>query len=324
MVYGDLNTPISKDSRTQIYYASPFARGFSALLDYFIFFPLVTFFMTIFFKDSMGIISSTILSGKLNSILIQLFAFYILFFTFIQAVFIYFYRATPGQSYLKIFFVFEEKQSNLFFQIWLRQIGFVVSLLALGIPFLAVFYHIKHRPFYDRLSECDIMTTKDETHSLLPETDQRYISASVSAIICFFSVTFLISIIQSHNLSVKQLQLAVKPKALNPECFVLNEQSAEDRLRAALALNILNRLPGECVALEADSILDDPESDLASLAYFAKYHVEENSEDKKKYLSLACLQEGPSDLCQKQRNTATISSPEPLWEKLIKPQKELK
>ena len=121
-----------------------------------------------------------------------------------------------------------------------------------------------------------------------------------------------------------QLQQAAKIKNAHKECIVLEVQSPEDRLRSALALNILNRLPSECVGLEADSILEDSETSLKALAYFAKYYTEDNFEDKKKYLKLACQGDKPSDLCQKQRTVATISSPESLWEKLIKPKKEQK
>jgi uncharacterized RDD family membrane protein YckC len=320
MVYPNISEDIHSETVKKTYYAPAFSRFFSAMLDYFILSPVVAFFIVMFFKDSISIITKSAVGS--NVIIIQLAIFSILLFTGLQAVFIYFNRATPGQIFLKLYVSFDQKPSNLFFQIWFRQIGFVSSIIFFGLPFLAVIYHNKHRTFYDRLSECDVMTlvpeeeissSKNETYPasgfVFYDTDKKYLSASVSALMCFVSLILIFSIIQSHDVLLHKIQVASLNETKEKKCFVIENQNQEERLKTVLALNILNLTSDDCALSEADEVFNkmkigqknenDPNN--ISLAYFVKYYIGQKNVDsgmnQAEYFKYACGHGIKSDLC---------------------------
>ncbi len=308
MVFPDLNDAIFSHDKHVKNYAGPFSRFLSALLDYFIFFPVVSFVMTILFRDSVAVISDILVTGEFTSVIVHIFIFYILAFTLLQTLFIYYYGATPGQSFFKIYIHFEEVHSNLFIQVWLRQIGFVVSLFLLGMPYLSVLYHSQRRTFYDRLSECDVLTRASSNEFYLREIDKRYIAAGVSTAICFFSTVAVISLIQSHFITVNQFYASSSRIPSIKKCFDLENQTTEQRMKTALALNVLDIIPDECVISEADALFGKnirKNQQINSLAYYAKYLLAEKSVvselagDKEKYLEKACQSDVKSEFCEK-------------------------
>lgn len=310
MVYFDINDTLKPQhsAQNEKHYAGPFVRFFSALIDYCIFFPIVAFFMTLFLKDAISMIGTSATSTHFGSILFQVLVFYILLFTFFQAACIYFNGATPGQSFLKVFVSFEHQHSSFFFQIWFRQIGFVLSLFCLGMPFLALFYHDKRRTFYDRLSECDVLTLAPSENFSLQELDKKYLTAGLSVIMGFFTAVLFVSMIQSHYHSMDNMRVLSKRSLLNKKCFDIENQTQEDRLKTALVLNVMKTLPDECLVLEADIAFDEADKQLDTLAYFAKYYVQENKDDKAKYLNLACGGKIKSELCPKMsRGIASVT-----------------
>jgi RDD family len=346
MVYFNISEEVKSENQNKIPYAKAFSRFFSAMLDYFIFAPVVSFFMVMFFRESVQVMSRT--SGsQSNLIIVQLAIFAILLFTGLQTVFIYFHRATPGQSFLKLYTAFEQKPSNLFFQIWFRQIGFVLSLALLGLPFLAIIYHHKHRAFYDRFSECDVLSSVPmEPHLSLDEarpvsafrvyeTDKKYLSASVSAVMCFAAFIFVFSILQAHGVLLNKIQVATLNKPEVKKCFVIENQNQAERLKTALALNILNLTSDDCALSEADSVFNqmkigqadkqDPQD--VSLAYFVKYYIgqktAESQINKEEYFKYACGHGVKTDLCAavEDRNVASETtqaiSPQKLKNKLL-------
>jgi hypothetical protein len=232
-------------------------------------------------------------------------------FTGLQTVFIYFHGATPGQSFLKLYMTFEQKPSHLFFQIWLRQIGFVCSLFFLGLPFLAVIYHNKHRAFYDRMAECDVLShvSLEERSFVIHDIDKKYLSASVSALMCFASLIFIFSFFQSHESLVHKIQLTGVLKPQVKTCFVIEKQNQEERLKTALALNILNLTSDDCALTEADDVFNkmkiaannDSMAQDISLAYFIKFYIAQKTLssglNQAEYLKYACGHGIKTDLC---------------------------
>lgn len=347
MVYLNISEDSNPQATKKTHHASAFSRFFSAMLDYFILSPVVAFFIVMFFKDSVYVM--TRFSGAQSTVLIvQLAVFAILLFTGLQSIFIYFNRATPGQMFLKLYMSFEQKPSNLFFQIWFRQIGFVLSMVCLGLPFLAIIYHNKHRTFYDRFGECDVLSlvpveesvaTVDETRPVTAfvvyETDKKYLSASVSALMCFMSFIFVFSILQSHDVILNKIQVAAKSTSETKKCFVIENQNQEERLKTVLALNILNLTSDDCAITEADDVFNkmkigaqtDSVSKDVSLAYFVKFYIGQKKLDsglnQDEYLKYACSQGTKTDLCGavEDRHIASESaktvSPQKLKDKLL-------
>lgn len=313
MVYLNISENSSPQNTNKTHYAPAFSRFFSAMLDYFILSPVVAFFIVIFFKDSVFVMTH-FSGGQSNILIVQLAAFVVLLYTGLQSAFIYFNRATPGQKFLKLYMSFEQKTSNLFFQIWFRQIGFVLSMACLGLPFLAVIYHSKHRTFYDRFSECDVLSLVpvDEspaTAFVIYDSDKKYLSASVSALMCFMLFIFVFSILQSHDVILNKIQVAAQNTSESKKCFVIENQNQEERLKTALALNILNLTSDDCAITEADDVFKkmkigaqtDSSSQDVSLAYFVKFYIGqkklESGLNKDEYFKYACAQAAKTDLC---------------------------
>jgi uncharacterized RDD family membrane protein YckC len=348
MVYLNISeNPNPKNVKTTNY-APAFLRFFSAMLDYFILSPVVVFFIVMFFKDSVHVMTH-FSAAQSNIIIFQLAVFAVLVFTALQSTFIYFNRATPGQMFLKLYMSFEQKPSNLFFQIWFRQIGFVLSIACLGLPFLAIIYHGKHRTFYDRLGECDVLShvpveeslaTVDETRPVTAfvvyDTDKKYLSASVSALMCFISFVFVFSILQSHDVLLNKIKVVAQKTPESKKCFLIENQNQEVRLKTALALNILNLTSDDCALTEADDVFkkmkigskQDPELKDVSLAYFVKFYIGQKKIDsglnKDEYFKYACAQGTKTDLCGavEDRNIASegpkaVVSPQKLKDKLL-------
>ncbi len=333
MVYSSSSDDVIPQ-KSQNFHAPLFSRFFSALLDYFILAPVVAFFLVIFFRDSVQIVSRSS-SVESHTLLVQLAIFAILLFTGLQTVFIYFYGSTPGQSFLKLYVSFEQKPSNLFLQIWFRQIGFVGSVACLGLPFLAIIYHHRNRAFYDRLNECDILSLipSDENPAVinpqLPlaaftvhEVDKKYLSTAISTLTCFGTLIFIFSMLQSHLNLLEKIQVTENEIAAPKKCFVIEDQTQEQRLKSVLALNILNIATDDCALNEADEVFNSlktsqttkKKNNQVALAYFVKYYISQKAADQKlnqeKYLKMACGQGIKSDLCEvtKDRQVASTDS----------------
>lgn len=339
MVYINLSEDVHLETATETHRASAFSRFFSALLDYFILAPVITFVMVIFFRDSVKLITH-ISDSSSQAILFQLAFFAAMLFTGVQTAFIYLYGATPGQNFLKLYITFEQKPSNLFFQIWFRQLGFAFSVLCLGLPFLAVVYHKKHRTFYDRLAECDVVSTIPEARGLatftVHDTDKKYLSATVSAVMCFISFIFIFTALQSHDVLLEKSQITAKASSHLKKCFVIEDQNQQQRLKTVLALNILNLTSDDCALSEADEVLNrvkvsqkegPPKAENVSMAYFVKFYVgqktAERSLNQAEYFKYACNRDVKADLCAavKVRDIASenkkVSSSKNLNDKLL-------
>lgn len=341
MVYFNITDDVNSKTTNEMNHASAFSRFFSAMLDYFIFAPVVTFFIVMFFKDSVHVMTQ-VSGSQSNAIMMQLAVFAILLFTVLQTVFIYFHGATPGQSFLKVYMSFENKPSNLFFQIWFRQIGFVFSIFFLGLPFLAVIYHRKHRTFYDRFAECDVLSQipaqsrissieekRPTTAFAIYDTDKKYLSASISAFMCLLCFVFVFSILQSHDVLIEKIQVAGKVKPDIKKCIVIENQNQQERLKTALALNILNLTSDDCALTEADDVFnklkvgrnEEKNSQDVSLAYFVKFYIGQKKLDsglnQAEYFKYACAHGTKTDLCQAVE-TRTVASDEA---KVVSPKK---
>lgn len=298
MVFLDLNTSHggNEQSLQDKTPASLLSRSLSFVIDYFLFSPLAALVMAVFFNKSV------FLSQKINfePLLIQLLFFETILFTFFQTVFIYFKKATPGQFFMKIYASIERKHANVFLQIWLRQIGFIFSLLLLGIPFLAIFYHPRRRTFYDRLCEIDIFTrgiqsqNKDYVFSL-SDFDRKYIASTVSTCMVFCLVIGLFLTVNHHQKSLKNVISQVDfYKKEKTSCLEIDRIPASDKVKTALVLNLLNLVSDDCLNNEADRylqqvhLIDEKNKETVSLAYLSKYILSQNKDEESSYAHRLC------------------------------------
>lgn len=311
MVYPDISNDLLENNKNnQQSEASVLQRMLSVLLDYFILSPIVSFIVVSFFSDGVRLYKQFPQSTESQFILFQMGLGFIFFTTFIQAVFMTVVAATPGQIFTKLYVRFDtdvlqdSSWVQLLFLSWMRQLGFVLSLFCLGLPWISILYHKKRRAFYERMTESSVLTTVNHSLSFLKwgEGERKYVAVFVNTFLLFSTSLLILGFGQIYH---KTLTSNLTYEKLNKEdrfCKELDGIKQENRLSVATALNLVGVLSDRCLDLEADFILwrnfsDISQSDLKASAYFAKYLTAENDQDEQSYLSKTCQQDSNSRAC---------------------------
>ncbi len=314
MVYADINdqntildSQNNKPNNIKMFQrASIFQRVLAVLFDYLIISPIVSFICVSFFTSGLQLYQKFPNSVEADLILIQIAIAFVFIFTLIQTIFIYFSGGTPGQIFTKTFIEFKNKDSNLFLQAWLRQIGFAVSILFCGIPFLSILYKNDQRALFERMTESAVNTLVVNPLKILNwgKSEYRYISVFFTIFI-FFGIA--LSVFSFKHLYEKTITSNFKYEKLNKEhyfCDELKNVKQENKLTVATALNIVGVLSDTCLNQEADFVLwnNFSENDRA-MAYFSKYVAiseglgvdDADSEDD--YLAQVCKTSQQSQAC---------------------------
>ncbi len=314
MVYQDISTDF-QDNKNNILkqHASVFQRMLSVLLDYFILTPIISFFCVSLFSQGLSLYKKfPKKSIEADIILFQVGVGFIFLFTVIQALSIFFMSRTPGQFFTKTYIHFDNKNTSLFFQAWIRQLGFMLSVMLLGLPFLAVFYHPQRTTFYERMTESSVLTKVKHSFSDFSwgVVERRYVSAFISVFsFCVLMLT-VISFKYFYQKTVSSNLTFEKYKKEQNFCKELESVTQENRLNVATALNLLGVLSDECLDKEADFVLWRNYSDLAQLelksaAYFAKYLTAKNDDEENLYLHQVCAQNKNAQACSYSKAFAT-------------------
>lgn len=263
-------------------------RFFSFFLDYLVITPFVSLlFLLIFKKEILFLKDKTYLPELWPNIF--LFGFlYLVVFSLLQALCIYYFRATPGQSILKIKVEVLNSKDFLLWRCFLRQFSFWGSFVFLGIPLISMLTHSHQMTFYDRLADLQLYSIKTGFSTANFQRESFYwkkISAIMTACFSTFVVLFLFNFYQS--LSNKKLSL----RSLQNQgylCFELQGLATENRLEYAIALNLVNQLSDRCLDHESDFVLWGSSSKEQSLAYLAKSLTAVSSDLEKSYLKISC------------------------------------
>ncbi len=263
-------------------------RFFSFLIDYLILSPFVSFILFLLFQDPLRYWRSTPSAPEQFSLTLLLAISYVFLFSLLQTFFLYRWRATPGQYYLKISLQFENDETFIFWRSLIRQMGFWFSFLLLGLPWLALLSHTKQKTFYDRLGECQVLSKKKETTFSDFENEYKFWQSFLATSMCFVGFLFLAFFYSSYE-NIEQRTESYRKYAKNKYfCKELNTITETSRLQFALAMNLVGQLSDDCLDKEADFVLWKQKKDDVDLAYFAKSMTEENRETEKKYLKQAC------------------------------------
>lgn len=306
MVYQDIsseNTKTSINPGDEKKSASFFQRLLAVIIDYFIFTPVVSFLIVVFFSSGLRLYKQFPNSPEADLILLQCGFFFVFLFTFFQSLFICYAKATPGQLFTKTYVDFRNPDFSLLLQSWLRQMGFFISIALLGVPFIAVFYHPKRQAFYERLTESRVLTLTDafSVPLLFGEKERRYLGAGVATFFLFTLGLGLLTLKNNYNQSVnaaityENIRQVVQDKL--KKCQELKDVKQQNRLKMAIALNMVGVLSDQCLDSEADFVLwhtfakNNEELDPSynhSMAYLAKYMTAQTLEDEDHYAKAAC------------------------------------
>lgn len=306
MVYQDISNENSQTTSTANHEkksASFFQRLLAVIIDYFIFTPVVSFLIVVFFSSGLRLYKQFPNSPEADYILLQCGFFFVFLFTFFQALFICYAKATPGQLFTKTYVEFQNPDFSLLLQSWLRQIGFFISIALLGVPFIAIFYHQKRQAFYERLTESRVLTLTDafSVPMVFGDKERRYLGAGVATFFLFTLALGMLSLKNSYNQSVnaattyENIRQVVQDKL--QKCQELKDIKQQNRLNVAIALNMVGVLSDQCLDSEADFVLwhtfakNNEELDPSynhSMAYLAKFMTAATSEDEDRYSKAAC------------------------------------
>lgn len=265
-------------------------RFFSFVIDYFVISPFVFFLLYATFSNGFNFWKTHPSAPENDLFMLILAVSFVFYFGVIQALFITYIGSTPGQYFLKIKMFFkDESVYPVFLKALLRQIGFWISFLFLGLPFLAILAKQDRRTFYDRISESEVISLKIEKEMLFGfEGELKYWQSFFSTVIVFVIFLFGIFIWKSYGWVVERSESFAVLNDKKFFCSELEEVELSERLPTAIALNLVGQLSDSCLNKEADFIFWGDKSDDYSLAYFAKYLTTDDLEKERRYLDKAC------------------------------------
>jgi uncharacterized RDD family membrane protein YckC len=298
MVFPDLNSfEISEQKHKPLV---PI-RILSFVIDYFIFAPVISFLILVFFHSGVDVYRTFPKSAEAQAVFSYLVLGYVITSTFFQALFITFSGATPGQYFLKLRVEFKNKNYPLFLQAWVRQLGFVSSFVFLGIPFLKALADEDGQCFYEKMTESQVISkwpmAKDSYFGKAIEIDRKFWSASVATISSFLIVLGLVMFWKNYQFVLTSPDTYAKMKSKKKSCTEFVHLDSTDRLRYAIAMNLVGTVSDSCLDQEADFVLWRNFTDDRALAYFAKFVTSNNSDLEGRYLKQACDEQAVSEGC---------------------------
>lgn len=276
-------------------------RILSCVIDYFIFAPVISFLVLVFFHSGVDIYRSFPKSAEAQAIFSYLVLGYVIVSTFFQALFITFSGATPGQYFLKLRVEFKNKNYPLFLQAWVRQLGFASSFIFLGIPFLKALADEEGQCFYEKMTESKVISkwpmSKNSYFGKAIEVDRRFWSASVATISSFLIGLGLVMFWKNYQIVLTSPDTYAKMKNKKKSCTEFVHLDSTDRLRFAIAMNLVGTVSDSCLNQEADFVLWRNFTDDKALAYFAKFVSSNNRDLEGRYLKQACEEKLESEGC---------------------------
>lgn len=298
MVFPDLN---SYELTSQKYKPLVPIRVLSFVIDYFIFAPVISFLVLVFFHSGVDIYRSFPKSEEAQSVFTFLLLGYVILSTFFQALFMSFMGATPGQYFLKLHVEFKNTQYPVFLQAWARQLGFVVSILLLGIPFLKVLADENGQCFYEKMTESKVLSKwpmdSNSYFAKAIDIDRKFWSASLATISSFLIALGLVMFWKNYQFVLTSPDTYAKMKSKKKTCTEFVHLDSTDRLRYAIAMNLVGTVSDNCLDQEADFVLWRNFTDDRALAYFAKFVSSTNERLENRYLEQACSEDPASEGC---------------------------
>ncbi|KYG70117.1 hypothetical protein AZI85_15645 [Bdellovibrio bacteriovorus] len=293
MVFRDLSAPQSTPSsneKTATPIASVSDRFIALVLDFLIFSPVISLIIAGLVRQTKTyfLLDATSAEGMISATLVIAVA---IFFTcLLQAVFLYYWQATPGQLFMQMRVVsFPHPQQRLSInQCATRAFLWCTGFLVLAIPFLEIVSHPLRRAFHERASDTMVMTLKhvpdDGPHPL----ESKFIASWMRMSFLFLLLFGVIGFFKTYH-SLQTGEYASKENRTVALCKEIKsaDLTTSSRMDAALVLYLLNEISPECLSKEADvSLWSDPVSS-QDLAYLAKYLTATESEQEK-YFDKIC------------------------------------
>jgi uncharacterized RDD family membrane protein YckC len=308
MVLRDLSTPESYPPElSKVAYKLPFGpvtdRFLAFILDFLILSPVVSFFLATTLRDLKTLQITNSESEEAVVIWLAFMVGIVVISCGLQACFLYFWQATPGQKFLQLRVIsFPPRNDSDTLspgQALTRTIGWWASTLMLGIPFLEIVGHPFRRGFHERLSDTLVVSLKQE-HSDMPlPAETRYVGTTLWL---FFGVLFLIGAMfmaKAYKEALLEGYSTNKAVAAVNFCPALLTDDYKDkkRLDMAIALYISEQVDEDCVRKEAQKVLWGASNEDKPLADLAMAMISDNKDEIASYHQKACEAGEKSEAC---------------------------
>ncbi|KHD89337.1 MAG: hypothetical protein OM95_04215 [Bdellovibrio sp. ArHS] len=292
MVFRDLSAPQStaasyEKNVTPI--ASVSDRFVALVLDFLIFSPVISLIIAGLVRQTKTffLLDASSLEGTISAALVIGVA---VFFTcLLQAVFLYYWQATPGQLFMQLRVVaYPHKQKRLSLnQCVMRSFMWCAGFLVLAIPFLEVVSHPLRRAFHERASDTMVVTLKEVPDEGPHPLESKFIASWMRMSFLFLLLFVVIGFFKTyHSLQVGEYS-SKDPGHVSCKEIKASDLTATSRMDAALVLYLLNEISPECLNKEAEASLWNDPVGAQDLAYLAKYLTAPES-DQEKYFDKIC------------------------------------
>ena len=221
----------------------------------------------------------------------------------IQAFFIYFWQATPGQKFLQLEVVaypqrLSAEHKLTFAQSFLRPLGWWLGTLLMGVPFLEILGHPLRRAFHERVSDTLVISHKHDPVDVPLAVETRYIS---STLWIFFGFMFVMGIALMGKAYKTALLEGLAGKNTYSQAYcpsIPNEQyQGQKRLDLALSLYLAGEVDEACVHTEAQKAVWTLQGEDKALGNLAMSIISEDAKEAASYGDLACAEGEKSEAC---------------------------
>lgn len=293
MVFPDLSTPAVRSVPKDSFPIAPLSdRLIALILDFLIISPLVSLFVAGFLKQTRTffLLNSTAQEAMVAAGLLMGLIFFLV--VLLQATFLFFWQATPGQLFLQLRVVsYPQAQGRLTLnQCFLRSFLWCAGFLVLALPFLEVASHPLRRAFHERASDTGVITLKERSDEGPHPIESRFIASWMRMSFLLLLLFLAIGFSQSYQSLMLGEYKEMDSRAIaSSSCKELKDMDFKgpERLDATLTLFLLEAVSSECLKKEADAVLWAQPEAREDLGYVAKY-VLTDGEEQNKYFEKIC------------------------------------
>lgn len=308
MVLRDLSAPETAPPQlSQVAYRLPLGpvgdRFLAFILDFLILSPVVSFFLATSLRDLKTL---QLINSESEEAVVIWFTFLIGMVVIscgLQACFLYFWQATPGQKFMQLRVISfpprDDAEGLTFGQALTRTFGWWISTLFLGVPFIEVVGHPLRRCFHERTSDTLVVSLKQEYSDMPLPAETRYVGITMWM---FFGILFIIgavfmakaykaALLEGFNLNKAIANANICPAALS------KDYKDQKRLDMVIALYASEQATDDCVLSEAQKVLWASDGDETPLAELAMAMISDDKAETALYHKKACEGGSKSEAC---------------------------
>ncbi|HEY8271050.1 MAG TPA: RDD family protein [Pseudobdellovibrionaceae bacterium] len=275
-------------------------RFIALILDFLIFSPVVSFFIASILRNLKTVLLLNSESEEALIIWALFLAGIVVVSSFLQALFMYFWQATPGQKFMQLqVSSYPQRVHQLSFaQCLVRAFGWWGGLLMLGVPFLEILGHPLRRAFHERVSDTIVLSHKQEAADFPLAMETHYVS---SVMWVFYGFMLLLGL----ALMGKTYQAAVY-EGLNGRAILsqascsnisVDKYKDQKRLDLALALYFTDEVDETCVFTEAQKAVWTLGGEEKSLGQLAMALISDDEMEASAYRAKVCEESEKSEAC---------------------------